>query len=478
MPLPKHGLPADQILAQLDAFAENDLDWRSGRVFAYHYDPGPEAEALGKQAYLRYLKENALDPTAFPSMMAMENQVVALAAEHLGGDRGVAGNFTSGGTESIILAVKTARDHARAHRPNVTRPNLVLPTTAHAAFHKACHYLDVEPRLFDVSAETFRAGPEDAARVMDDQTIQVVGSAPSYAHGVVDDIEGLAGLARERGVLMHVDACMGGWLLPYFRRLGAEVPAFDFSVDGVTSISMDLHKYAFCMKGASVVLHRSAALREHQIYACSGWTGYTVVNPTIQSTKTGGPLAAAWAMLHFIGDQGYVEHARVTLEATQRLLAGLDAIDGLEVMGRPDFCLVAAASDSLNVFHVADEMKQRGWYIQPQLGFRVHKENIHFSVSPGVAPQIPAMLDDLADAVAAARALPATDIDTLQAALQHVDPDRLSDEGFLRLLALAGVEGLAVPERMAGINELLNRLPPSMADALLTRFYNHLNHQG
>jgi glutamate/tyrosine decarboxylase-like PLP-dependent enzyme len=196
-----------------------------------------------------------------------------MAAAHLNGDENVAGNFTSGGTESIMLAVKTARDFARAKRPQIRAPEMVLPVTAHAAFQKAAHYLDVKPVLVPVDTTSFRADVDAVRTAITSNTILLVGSAVSYAHGVVDPIPELAQLALEHGLLLHVDGCMGGFLLPYFRRLGAAIPDFDFGVPGVTSISMDLHKYAFAAKGASTILYRSQELRRYQIYTCAQWTG-------------------------------------------------------------------------------------------------------------------------------------------------------------------------------------------------------------
>ena len=319
MRIPEQGWSKQQVLEALEQFRADDMPWRDGRTWAYVYDPGREAEEVIKQAFAMYLSENALDPTVFPSTLRLENELVAMAAAHLYGDEQVVGNFTSGGTESIILAVKTARDHARALQPQIREPEIVLPTTAHAAFHKAAHYLDVKVVLAPVDPKTFKADVAAVRAAITPNTILLVGSAVSYAHGVVDPIEALGQLALEKSLLLHVDGCMGGFLLPYLRRAGAPVPRFEFDVPGVTSISMDFHKYAFAAKGASAILHRNKELRRYQIYACSNWTGYTVINPTVQSTKSAGPIAAAWAVLHFIGDEGYLEIARQVLDATRRI---------------------------------------------------------------------------------------------------------------------------------------------------------------
>jgi sphinganine-1-phosphate aldolase len=477
MRIPKSGMSKDELFATMEAYRANDVSWRDGRCWAYVYDPGPEAEEVIKQAYMAYLSDNALDFSVFPSVLRFENEVVAMAAAHLGGDENVAGNFTSGGTESIMLAVKTARDFARAKRPEIRLPEMILPVTAHAAFQKAAHYLDVKPVLVPVDGKSFRADAGAVCEAITPNTILLVGSAVSYAHGVVDPIRELGRVALEHDLLLHVDACMGGFLLPYFRRLGVDIPDFDFSVPGVTSISMDLHKYAFAAKGASTILYRSRELRRYQIYTCARWTGYSVVNPTVQSTKSAGPLAAAWAVLNFIGDDGYLELARRMLEATRRITTGIEKIEGLRLLGRPDMNLVAFTSDEVNVFHIIDEMKQRGWYIQPQLGFHGSKENVHLSINPASARWVDDFLKDLRECTQIARRLPAGQLSAeLRDTLATVDPGRLNPEMLEQMLRLAGVEGAALPARMAGINELLNSIPPELTERVLTEYVNQLFH--
>jgi glutamate/tyrosine decarboxylase-like PLP-dependent enzyme len=478
MSIPKHGLSRDEVIRRLEAFRAGDMKWRDGRTWAYVYDPGREAEEVIKQAFSMYLTENALDPTVFPSTLLLENELVGLAAAHLKGDADVVGNFTSGGTESIILAVKTARDRARALRPEIREPELVLPSTAHAAFQKACHYLDVRPVIVPVDPKSFKADPAAMRAAVTKQTLMLVGSAISYAHGVVDPIRELGEIALEKDLLLHVDGCMGGFLLPYFRRLGAPVPDFEFNVPGVTSISMDLHKYAFAAKGASVILHKNKELRKYQIYACANWTGYTVINPTVQSTKSGGPLAAAWAVLHFIGDDGYLEIARNVLDATRRIAAGVSEIPGLRLLGQPEMNLVAFTSDEVSVFHVIDEMKQRGWYIQPQLGFDSSKENIHLSINPASVHWVDALLADLRECVEKARALPSGELAAkLRPVVQALDPKSLGDEQLRGMLAMAGAGGTELPARMAEINEVMNALPAALREKLFVTYLNDLYKQ-
>jgi len=473
--LPQKGLPRERLFERLESFREHDVDWRAGRTFAHVYDAGREAEEVGKEAYMRFLTENALDPTAFPSAQRLESEIIDIAVRHLhGGDRST-GNFTSGGTESIMLAVKAAREHARSTRPEIENPEIVLPVTGHAAFHKASLYLGLKVVTVDVDAQTFRADVEAMRRAVTPNTILMVGSSPSWAHGVIDPIAELAAVADEAGVLFHVDGCVGGFLLPYFRRLGAPVPEFDFRVPGVTSISMDLHKYAFAPKGASLVMYRDKSLRRHQIFGCAEWPGYTVVNPTVQSSKSEGPLAGAWAVLNFLGDDGYLEMARRLLDGARRLTAGIGRIDGLELLGRPDFSVAAAKSDGVNVFQIADEMKARGWEMQPQFAFGNSPPNIHFLLTPVNAGNVDAMLADLEEAVEAARRNKSEDLGAAVGDLvAGLDAGKLDEASFGQLLSVAGIDGVRLPERMAEVNEMLNALPAELRGELVVEFLNEL----
>lgn len=469
----------DTLFAKLDEYRERDMPWRNGRVWGYVFHLDEETEAVIKKAYSMFLTENALDPTVFTSAARFENEVVAMAASHLSGDSEVAGNFTSGGTESIILAVKTARDHARHHRPNIARPNIVVPTTGHAAFHKAGHYLGVEVVTTAVDNNTFKADVSAMAEAIDENTIMLVGSAVSYAHCVVDPITEIAALAKERELLCHVDACMGGFMLPYFRRLGCDIPDFDFSVPGVTSMSMDLHKYAFAAKGASVILHKNAELRRHQIYSCAQWAGYTIVNATVQSSKSVGPMAACWAVMNHIGDQGYLDIARSLLEGTRKLVAGIETIPGLRMLGRPEMNLLAFTSDEINVFHIIDEMKVLGWYIQPQFRYRESQSSIHLSVNPNNLPHIDEFLRDLAKCAETARAIASSEqITQLKQMLAAMgEGTSLPIEQIGQLMGAAGIQNGTLPERMADINELLDALPPKIQEALISEFINQLFRQ-
>lgn len=473
MRIPAHGRPAEEIKRSLEAFSERDLPWRDGRTLAYIYDPGPEIEEIGKWAYMRYLTENGLDPTVYPSMMLIENELIAMASAHLGGVAGVVGSFTSGGTESCMLAVKTARDHARAMKPHIKEPEVILPVTAHAAFHKACHYLDVKKVLVPVDTTTFKADPVSIEKAITPNTIQIVASAVSYGHGVLDPISEIGAIAARHGLLFHVDGCIGGFLLPYYRRLGAKLGDFDFTVPGVTSMSMDYHKYAYCPKGASVILHRNKELRRFQMYAAADWTGYTIINPTIQSSKTGGPMAAAWAVLNALGDDGYMEFSRRIKHATDAIVAGIRRTPGLRLLGEPDLNLVAFTSDAFSCFHIIDEMKARGWYVQPQFGYHGSEPNVHLSIGQNVHQRADEFVAALGEAVEAARPRGFSQTAArVKAELSRMNPADFKPSMLADLMRAAGIEDGQLPRKSAELNQILNVLPPAVTEYALIQFMN------
>ncbi|WP_409464446.1 pyridoxal phosphate-dependent decarboxylase family protein [Amycolatopsis sp. GA6-003] len=455
------------ILARLRELRSGDLPTHGGRTLAYVYDSGlSEVDEIAAAAHALASSANGLDPTAFPSLLRMENDLVARAAGLLGGTPETVGTVTSGGTESCLLAVLAARDA----RPDLASPSMVLPETAHAAFHKAAHLFGVRKIVVPVDPDTFRADPAATTAAIDDSTVLVVASAPSYAHGVVDPISEIAAAASAREVRMHVDACIGGWVLPYFAKLGAELPPFDFRVPGVTSISVDLHKYAYCAKGVSVLLHASAELRRTHFFASAAWPGYTMLNPTLQSTRSGGPLAAAWAVVQHLGEDGYLELASRAREAVERIRAGVAEIPGLRVLGDPVSTLVAfTGSDGFDLFTVADEMKARGWYVQPQFAHGTSPLNLHLTVTAANHGSEPEFLADLAASVGAARAAGPVRVDPDVAAfVAALDPETLTSEQFGGLLAAAGLTGGdGLPERMAPVNALLAAAPEPLRERLL-----------
>jgi glutamate/tyrosine decarboxylase-like PLP-dependent enzyme len=462
------------VLDALAAFKAKDLAWRRGRVFAYVYDPGPELEELAAKAYLMYLNENALDPTAFPSLVRLEVEVVRMIADLLRGDECVVGNFTSGGTESILLAVKTARDLARVERPHITEPEIVLPRTAHSAFHKAAWYFGLKPVVTPVNPATFQADVDAMRNAITPNTVLLVGSAPGYAQGVIDPVEEIGRLALERNLLFHVDACVGGIHLSFMRLRGYEVRPFDFSVPGVTSISADMHKYGYAPKGASTVLYRNKQIRQYQLFACAATATYALINTTVLSTKSGGPIAAAWAMLKHLGVEGYGRIVDRVQSATRQLVDGINAIPALRVLGKPDMCMFSLASDELNVFELADKLSARGWYVQPQFSTEQTPENLHVTVTLASCGVIDDFLFDLRDTVERLTASPdRLNTPALREQVRALARD-FNNGAAQEIGAMTGLRGTDLPETMALINTALDALPDSMTEELLIRFMNDL----
>ena len=476
--LPKKGRPAEEILEQLAQLKQHDVAWESGKVLAYVYEPKKETEAVTKAAYSMYLIENGLDPTAFPSLLQLENQLMGIAIDLLNGDEETVGSFTSGGTESIILAVKTARDYYKDKQPEIAVPEMIIAETAHAAFHKAGHYLGVKVVVAPVNKETFELEVDAVEKLITPNTILLVGSAPSYAHGVIDPIEELAALAKKNNLLCHVDACVGGFYLPFAKKAGYDIPAFDFSVDGVTSMSADFHKYGYAAKGASCILQKNRDLRRYQIFACSSWAGYTIINPTVLSSKTGGPLAGAWATMQHIGEEGYIEMVKGCQEATALCVEAISKIAELEVMGTPAINLVAikAADLAVNIFGISDFMAKRGWHIQVQLASSCGEEALHLSINRANVAFIPELMDLLKEAVQAQLEQPKEEgmaIDPSMFAPMLENMDAATFDNLAEMLGMGG-EGSGLPEDLEMINNMLNQLPPKQRNVLLTEFMNKL----
>ena len=373
--LPPDGASAVALLDELDSLAKDDLRWEDGRAFSLAYSAGPEVLALQKEVLSRFQSTNSLNTDAFPSLRRLQADVIDAVCGLFHGGEGAVGVFTSGGTESILTAIKGAREWGRAR--GISAPEMVLPNTAHAAFSKGAKYFDVTARRVPVGTD-YRADVEAMADAITPNTVLLVGSAPSYPQGVIDPIAALGALATDRGVLLHVDACMG-FTLPWLDRLGLLRPGtrYGFDVEGVTSISCDLHKYGYTAKGASVLAHRSKDLRKHQFFLTDDWLGGRYGSPAILGTRSGGSIAAAWAVMRHLGEAGYLRVTRQAFEARQRIQQGLAAVEGLAIRGEPETTLVAwgaadapaggGASPTLDVFAVGDHLwTDGGWYCDRQ----------------------------------------------------------------------------------------------------------------
>jgi glutamate/tyrosine decarboxylase-like PLP-dependent enzyme len=395
--LPERGIPRAALLAAMKERKARDADWRGARTFSLVYPAGPEVDEILHDAANLYLHENALNPLRFPSLREMEIEVVADTAALLSAPEGAGGCMTSGGTESIIMAVYAARERARAER-GVERGTLVAPRSAHPAFAKAAKYLSLEHRQIPLGPD-LRADLAEAERLVDDRTVLVVGSAPNYPFGTVDPIPELAALAARRGISMHVDGCLGGFLLPFWERLGEPVPPFDFRVPGVATMSADVHKYGYCVKGASVLVHRDEShLAKYQRFLYTDWPGGLYFSQAIAGTRAAAPIAAAWAVTRRLGIDGYLALARRVREATRAIQAGIAEIAGLRLLGAPVMSVFAFTSDAADPFAIADRLEERGWCVDRQK----NPDALHLMLSPRHADVADEFVADLRAACASA----------------------------------------------------------------------------
>lgn len=400
--LPENGRAPEDVLKDLDKFSKDDPDYKSGRTWSLVYHIDEDHDDFAAKAYRKYSSANGLNPAAFQSLKRMESEIISMVAGLLNGGPETCGVLTAGGTESCLMAVKAYRDRARKTR-GVQNPNMILPVTAHVAWFKAAEYFGVKPRLMPLD-KNLRTNISKLNRLIDRNTVMILGSAPEYPHGTIDPIADMGAIAQKRKIPLHIDACVGGFILPFMELNGAEFPAWDFRVPGVTSMSADLHKYGYTAKGASTILYRDLDLLKSQMFVYQDWPGGVFASPALLGTRPGGAYAAAWAVLQKIGIEGYCDLAAQTTKAVDILKEGIGGIDGLEILGNPQGPLLAFGSTDrkVNIFAVADQLQNKGWGVN-----RIQKPNgIHAMVTAkhlGVAKEY---LVDLAEAVETVRASP------------------------------------------------------------------------
>jgi len=375
--MPVKGIARKKIKSKMNEARSHDVSWKNGRSFGLVYHAGDDVDEVIREAISLFSHGNALDPKAFESLKKFENEVVASTAALLNAGSEAVGTMTSGGSESLLMTVKSARDEAKSLRPELTKPEIILPESAHPALHKAAHYLGVKAVSISLDQD-FRAGIGAVESAINKNTIMLVGSAPAYPHGVVDPIPELGQLALKNNLKLHVDACLGGFMLPFLEKLGEKVPSFDFRVEGVTSISADLHKYGYASKGASTIIYRDPELRRHQFYIYTDWPGGLFGSSTITGTRPGGPIAAAWAVLNYLGEEGYKRLAGEVMETTRILQQGIENTGKLKVAGNPVMSVFSVVSDEVDVYALADAMSEKGW----QIGRQQLPPALHFIVTP------------------------------------------------------------------------------------------------
>ena len=415
--LEQHGRSVEEIMQELEAKRREDVRWEDGRTFGMVYDGGPGVREVAERAAALYLHENALNTKAFPSLGAIQSEVVGWTAGLLNGPDTASGFLTSGGTESILCAVKAARERARIER-GITDPEIIVSASAHAAFHKGAHLFGLKLHKAPVQ-DNWTADVDAMADHLSENTVLVVGSAPQYPQGVIDDIPRIAALAAEVDANCHVDGCMGGFVLPFAERLGRDVSPWDFRVDGVTSISADIHKLGYAPKGVSVILHRTKELRRYQTFLFDDWLGGFYASPNLQGTRSGLPMAAAWAVMQHLGIDGYVDLTRTTLENADAVRAGVADIDGVRALGDGQFHLLAMSgepddSHPVDMFALGDALQRRGWFHDRQ----TPPDSLHSTISNSNTGVIDQYLEALAESVREVRGESTDDRSTNYATLE------------------------------------------------------------
>lgn len=395
------GRARNEVLSDLRSFKAGDIDWAHGRAPLFVFKGDDEAHEVGREAFFEYFSENALGAKrAFHSVRRMEEEVVDMALDLFHAPESGRGFMTTGGTESIIQAVQTCRDWTREQRGNPSlRCNIVAPESLHPAFDKAARLMDLEIRRAPVGLD-LRADVGAMGSLIDESTMMLVGSAPCFPYGVIDPIAEIGALAQSHGLWLHVDACVGGYLAPFARRIERDIPDFDFSVPAVTSISADLHKFGFCPKPASTVFYRDADKARLHIFDFNAWPNGRFSTPTVVGTRPAGGVAAAWATMQFLGLEGYERVARELMEFIDRYKSGVEAIDGLQVLGRPHLSIVAFGARDFDIFAVAERLSSKGWLP----GLVQRPKAIHRMMSLLHAPSLDEYLADLRDCVASVRA--------------------------------------------------------------------------
>ena len=358
--MPVEGRIWTELQDEMRARGAADAKWREGKTAVYVFNAGEDVAQVQKEAYNLYMSENGLGPAAFPSLKQMEDEVVGMGLSLLHGSSLAGGNITSGGTDSITMAVKTARDFASANRTTTGPLNLVMPWSAHPAFDKAAQLMDLEIRRIPCAADLL-ADCDAMEQALDCNTIMLVGSAPSFPYGLIDPIERLGEIARRHDIWLHVDACVGGYIAPFVRINGVDIPAFDFAVEGVKSMSADLHKYGYCAKGASTVLFSDTALKAYMQFDCDDWPGGRMITPTLAGTRPGGAISAAWAVMNYLGVAGYRAKQQQVTDARAQIEQGARAL-GFEVLGKPQLGIVALSHPKEDVFAIYKQMYKRGWF--------------------------------------------------------------------------------------------------------------------
>lgn len=377
--LPHKGLPYNKVLSLMKQYGVNDPNWKKGKTFSLVYHRDDTHTKFLQKAFELYFDENGLNPMAFKSLKRFEHEVVKMTADMLNAPEEACGTMTSGGTESCLLAVKTYRDMARALRPWIRKPEMIVPESIHVAFEKGSEYFDVKIVRAPLDKD-FKVDVKAVEKLINRNSILIVGSAPCYPYGVIDPIDVLSQIALKHKLPLHVDACLGGFLLPFIEELGYSLPLFDFRVPGVTSMSADVHKYGFSAKGASVIVYRNINYLRHQFFIYEDWCGGVFASPALLGTRPGGTIAAAWAAIVAQGKEGYINNAKIIMQATKKIQQGIESIKGMEILGTPHMSVFAYRSvdPQVNTFAIGDILEKKGWHVDRLQ----HPDALHAMITP------------------------------------------------------------------------------------------------
>jgi glutamate/tyrosine decarboxylase-like PLP-dependent enzyme len=397
IPFPAQGTSQEEIKKQLAQFSDQDANWKRGRTFSLVFYPGEEVAQLLFKAYETFFFENALNPSVFKSLKRMESEVISMTCSLLHAPENAAGSMTSGGTESIMCAMKAAKKYAKDLNKDLKKPNIVIPATAHPAFLKAAYYFEIEVRLAKCTGFDLVPDMADFRSKIDENTIMIVGSSPAYPHGYIDPLKEISDLAIEKNLWMHVDACVGGYILPFLEQIGENVPVFDFRLAGVRSISLDIHKYGYGAKGSSAVVYRDREFRKKQYYVYTEWPGGLYASPSFSGSRSGGVIAAAWSIMKHLGLPGYQKMAKETQEAAKKIQQAINSIDGISVNGQPFGPIFSFRSTGkLDIYQLGDELTDRGWHLDRQM----EPPSLHLTVSHGNVAYADEFIQDLKESVA------------------------------------------------------------------------------
>lgn len=458
--LPEKGHDNEEVLRALDELRAGDVQWRRGRALSLVYHGGENVSALCQEAYASYFSEDGHNIGAFPSLRRLEAELLSMIGQLLGGDDEVTGTTTSGVAENALLVIKAARAWAKENHPKITRPEVILPQSAHPSYIHAAELLGVKPVVVALDRRELDADMKEVTQALSERTILLLGSAPSHPHGIIDPIDELARIAEKRGLLCHVDASLGAFVLPFLRQLNEPIPPFDFALKGVSSIAADLHAYGYGPLGAAALLYRTPKLRRHQFFANTEWPGGLYASPSLSDARPGAAIAASWAVMSYLGAEGYRAIAKELMDTTHELQRGIASIEGLRVVGHPQMSVMAVTSKRHDIFELGDHLAGRGWHIERQ-----HlPPSLHITVTRSLTDHVAELVEDLREAAEATTQEPTDRLlgrtrHLLVGAAARVLPKKLVSRVTTMATKRLGVGKEEMPTAAASLHGILTSFP-------------------